>query len=265
MGDTSTGYSWLGEKSLLAVVPATAYLMDYMYQLGATEAFDVPSVLIDISIPRVLSLAALIILLLPLAFFALDWYWQLLRKEITPFTHQLLLMLPILFLVAMFAAINWRRYCWVLAFALGLCVFFLVLFKVKPTAIHSRTVSLYLQLFSLSSITRVVGDSLIKLLMTAGLLVVLSFELGTWTALHKVEFLVLSTDPEKVVLLQYRHRMICAPLDRERKSFLTSFTIFDPSEDARATFRPERVGPLKGRAPPTKVGEDSDAHSGDIR
>jgi len=97
----------------------------------------------------------------------------------------------------------------------------------------------------------VLGTRAVWLISAFVLLLVFSFNLGDWSAGSMIEYPVLRTPTESVVLLQYGETLVCAPLVRSRKEYLREFTVLRADRGEPLVFTVERIGPLRAAAPAT--------------
>lgn len=72
----------------------------------------------------------------------------------------------------------------------------------------------------------------------------LGFFFGKNDAQKKVEFLVINSDPEQVVLKIYNNKLITAPFNRKSKTIERKFLIGKVGTDPHLVYTLENVGPL---------------------
>lgn len=90
------------------------------------------------------------------------------------------------------------------------------------------------------------NSALFKGIITFILLLIffLGYQSGNWEAKNRQDYLVLSTNPELVVLRIYGDNAVAAPFNRQAKTIEKEFTVHKVGDDPKLEYRWETIGPL---------------------
>jgi hypothetical protein len=78
-----------------------------------------------------------------------------------------------------------------------------------------------------------------------GLLFLMVFGLGRYSALSQARYFVVNSDPESVILYMSSDRAIVAPFDRDNNQVIAVFEIINLDSDLNLSFYAEEIGPIR--------------------
>lgn len=245
----------LTEGLLIAVASAGAYLLAFYYEKGFTSYFKIPTHFVNVSLATIFIIVALAISFLLFIFPIADFIFQLIRG-LHPVLYPSIATLLIVSLFSvihlyLFGLSNWALFIFHLVM-LGLVA---LLFFVLPVVTRRKgnfierieeqqkrdrsVIGLY------DVIASRFGRDTLLIIAFSILSINFAENAGEAQAMKRVEFLVINTEPEMVVLQVYGDNMICAPFNRETKEVQTKFTVIKIAEDSKMALNLEKVGPLR--------------------
>jgi hypothetical protein len=244
----------LTEGLVIAGVPAAGYWFAFLYELGYCKYFDIPPAFIEIGILNIL----VAIIGLGGAFALIHLYadpvFVLSRRLAKPIRRALLrISLPVV-LFAGYALVVRLTF---IQFILVLALFFvpLAFFEFIFPLITQRNISGYLNKLDAQNRIELEHDTLMdlvamavgrKIFLFSGFLLMVSFVsyfTGGYEAKTQRDFMVISEQPERVVLKRNSGYFVVARFEREKKSISKDFALVS-TEQELFQFNYERVGPL---------------------
>jgi len=244
------------EGLLVAIASAVAYLLAFYYEKGFTSYFKIPTHFVGVGIVNIFIVIALAISFLLFILPTADFIFALLRR-LHPVLYPLVsgLLFMSLFLVMhlyLFGLSNWPL------FIVHLVVLFIIVFiaLVLPMIAHRKKGKVLERLEEQQNLDRShvgifdvmatkFGRSSVLVIAFSLLSINFAENAGRAQAMKQTEFLVVSTEPEMVVLQIYGDSIICAPFKRETKEVETRFRIMKIAEDSKLALNLEKVGPLR--------------------
>jgi hypothetical protein len=241
------------EGLVVAAVPAVAYLVAYVYEVGFAMRFGIPLDFIRVSLTRVLAIASAL-LGYGVAMLAMSEYMAALYRWMED-------RWSIIFLVAGFVTVFLMSYVVMdkrLSEALVslMIVIIIYLSVLMFTSLPQNPQSGLLKKVIAPSIIKLPNGSRIprlKLYILVALLIL--FPSASWLegldrAQGLTSFLVTPRSPEMVVLRTYGDEMICAPFDRDTREVYQSFVVLKVGDDPNLMLHYEEVGPLRPNGEP---------------
>ena len=259
----------LPEAILVALIPALAYAIAVMYELGYASYFGIPISLVDVDFSSfglsILSLFGIAFILF-LAANLLFILWPEGRREDIQYFYPLLFWG--LYVLGIFLArkefLPVLNYSWFI-------IFLVLLYYILPIFQYRKEKG-YIDKIKASSNAEaaVFGRSLVdkmhrkfgyfrvvSLLTILFFVPALSFNAGLSAAKGRSSFLVFHEESEYVVLKIYGEIMVCAQFKRTEREIVQRFVLRKIGETPRSWLSLERIGPLKvtpGRSTPEANG-----------
>jgi hypothetical protein len=253
--------SWITDGIILALIPASAYLWAFLYEMGFCQRFDIPFDLISLNTTVVLAAFVPTIIIISILFFV--FVVSLAISALLDGRLLFLIMMASLIIFSLMFAflfpykIEFIRYfrlkidaTWYLYLMIGLLVVSTIL-----------SFSVYIKIFQwlrdkLRSYMSLLGDSveILAILIVVGVFAVFSYYVGDRTAAIKKEFQILEyakegSNSELVVLRVYGDFLITAPLVRSvgrgGNKIDRKFVVFKMSDNAPTSVKIEEVGTLR--------------------
>lgn len=262
----STSPPRLMEALVLLGVPGFAYWLAYFYEVGYFWYFNLPPLLIEVTLTAVLSAFASMLVALGLAKLWFDaaqaassWAPKALRWLVR-------ILFGLSFLAGVLSTVG--RMSWTVAFGLGavLALFLLVLWYVPILANGLRvrrltktgipTADAILMVGKANAVRETpkmsddvlaahIGRQGMSLLFALAVLTLVALFAGIRSAETQTRFM-LSREPEsRVVVRRYGNQYLLAKFDREVKSIAGEFVIGPMDEKTQLQFTYEPVGPLR--------------------
>ncbi len=259
---------WIA-PGIAVVLPAVGYGSAFLYEAAFFDAFRIPEDLIQIEITRVLvATATLIMILSAMALASYFCVVPLSKRSGNPIyaslTRLVAYSVAVLPLILLFRHI-WQK--WVVVW-LALVAVWLVVEFIPTLVKRAKRSRSFRSIISKqeeaqpqqkvqgpttpspdSSGGISVGRIIFYIALAIMMIVWISDTAGQASAMRKDEFLVLSGPRESVVLRIYEDKMICAPLNREKREIETDFFVLKPGDDPTITLKLEEVGPLAPAQP----------------
>jgi len=230
--------AFLDSAIIIAGVTALGYVSSFLFQYGAATKYGVPAELVKLNLELVISGSFMALILF--AMVALTMWFARLLVERTGSARPGLGIFTGIFFFSTFGLGFVDPTYFVLAAIIG-PIGLVVLIRPQIlskviTALKSRS----------TGTEGLLGrhPTLEIILICALMVMAFASPLGKLAAQIRVKYPILETEPEQVVLLLYGETLICAPLQREERSYEPIYTILNLSRDGPITVRPERVGPL---------------------
>jgi len=242
---------------IIAIATLFGYFIIYRYESGFLDFFGIPDIFIEITLTSILIAGFVVFFLLLLLFNFFALFSIFYPKDFWPYSRSIIIISPfLLWLIIdlMLYGSESRNWTWLL----GCLVVFSFLGFVFPllrqrqikgyrekliaqaeAEMKTLSTKLYSRLFT--NIDR--REFLIfALILTA---FVFPKDFGKLKARQQVNYSVINTSPEAVVLRTYGDKMLCIPFDRKNKEIQRRFFILKISDNTRnLTFSSEPVGPL---------------------
>lgn len=255
----------LPEGILLALIPALAYAIALMYELGFASYFGIPISLVDVGFSSFgVSILSLFVVAAVLFFTAnfLFMLWPESRREDIQYFHPLLFWG--LFLLATFLV---RKEFLPVLKTYWFVIIMILLFYIAPIFQYRKEKGYINKIkASWNAEAPIIGRSLIgkmhdkfgyfRVISLVTILIffpLLSFNVGVSAAKGKSSFLVFHEESEYVVLKIYGDIMVCAQFQRTERMIVQRFVLKKIGEPPGLRLSLERVGPLKvapGRSTP---------------
>jgi hypothetical protein len=261
MTEQKTKSPIISDALLLALVPAIAYGMTYLYEAAYCDAFRIPRQLISISPTTVLTvvfalISSLVTLIFIVNFLGGILYPAILEVPLGRAIHSMII--PVLGII-MFFVLNrptvslghWVGYSVVVLFLLFLTFAFPLITNRDKTSYVDKLKGqeeMETKFSLLSDRFRLIPFPLRQILILSAVCLWAAHLLGGGDALNQTVFMTPLQHTDKVVLRQYGDRLIVANFDRSTKVVRPEFS-FIPIESAdiasATNFKLEAVGPLK--------------------
>ncbi len=252
--DEQNKKSWLTEGVVIATAPLIGYLMTYSFQWGYVSYFGMPIEFISVDLSQVIRTTIGVMLSF---LFLLSLYEHVpadtAKKNIL--YYRLLTVAPLYIYLGIYFFIHKTPFATglfvgaIIALSLSLIV---PIFTEKNKKSYKEKLEAYEEKVKLKKKSQGAlsfklyerfGDVNVGLIVN--LIIILFFVevSGEIYASNKKSFLVLTNNPNKIVLNTYNDKVICASLDRQTKIVGPSFTIYELSPLLEFTI--DKVGPLK--------------------
>ncbi len=247
----------LPEGILLALIPALAYAIALLYELGFASYFGFPISLVDVDFSSfavsILSLFGISIALFVIAnlFFI---FWPEYRQENIQYFY------PLLFSILILLAVFMVRKEFLPVLKISWLIFLIILlFYVIPIFTYRKEKGYINKIkASWNDEAPAIGRSLVgklhskfgyfrvvSLVTILFMVPFLSYNVGVSEAKRKSNFLVFQEESEYVVLKIYGDIMVCAQFQRTERKIVQNFVLKKIGETPALRLRLERVGPLK--------------------
>lgn len=238
--------SHLDSGILVAAVSAAAYLLAYAYQLAVALHYGVPTTFVRVPLEYVLSSAMVILFVLYACGYVVQMYLNWSSRLASQLWPALVAVVVLPWLIALMGL--FRPSYLVAAGAVAGLSLVQVLVAVLNARVR-KAIRAFGDTVGTRTAEAALGTRAVWLISAFVPLLVFSFNLGDWSAGSKMEYPVLRTPTESVVLLQYGETLVCAPLVRSSKEYLREFTVLRADRGEPLVFTVERVGPLTAAAP----------------
>jgi hypothetical protein len=254
----------LSETLILASIPIIAYLLVFIFESGYLSVFQLPTTFITFDFTSIFVVTGALLALGTTIYYYGDTFYEAIRTSPDPVQRRLRKVFPsIVIFWALFFIYSelWREWVYSLA-----TILVLTLPSFVMPLITQRKVKGYLAKLRAADeiddqkvtkkddwespfhkLIRFLGPQLLLFLL--GLYMV--YNAGRATALRQVNFHIVSTSPERVVLWMTNNYVVCAAFDRTAKEVEPSFVVLNFAEDPNLEFRLQKIGPLKLRPLPT--------------
>jgi hypothetical protein len=237
--DRITSTRWFSDALVIAFAPVYVYTLTLTYLLAFARVFAIPPYFVNVSWTAAFAVGMTLLALFEVAFvvaYIIACFW--IEGSPSRWAIRLAPLLMIVFAVTYSAWERWYRW-WVIAIvpaislAIGLILFWLKPLQRELDELHRTTTDRRRYVFLIVSIV---------CWLSMGYVVVGS--LGVARALEEVNFYVIPTNPERVVLGIYGDTVVAATFDHATKEVKRDFVIIRVSEQPPLNLRQERIGPL---------------------
>lgn len=250
---------WLTEGLVLAFAPALSYYFVFIYESAYCNTFGIPLHFIKPDITTVLIYSTIIFGLYYILIPVFDVFADILTSYLVPTNNIWVRLLKLFFPPGMFFLLmlviyieKWKTLIpitliFIGIFLVDILMTWLVRDKSKPFAEQLNTgIGLFLRTGTPFHLIRSrFGTRVTTIVLLVFVGVIVSRLLGNAAAISQKTFLMPSSHPNTVVLRQYGDRMICSPVDLERKRVAKGFIIRMVENNPNTVFELKDVGPLQ--------------------
>lgn len=254
---------WMTQGIIVALIPVLGYALAYIHEIAFCDTFGIPKEFIILNWPSIIvSIGRIIVFsLVIIGVLLLPAFIQKTRgKKTGPIGRRIITYL-VLFLVFFFLVMTYSftvlEFSFIFAFFL---LYFAILdffgpcwtqkdikgYRNKLDAQDKRDAEVMGKITFISKI----GRPGLTLIVFIALLPILSYLDGRDNAVTQKEFLVPSIRQESAVLRVYGDRLVCAPLDKEKREVTREFFFINIGDDPNLILTPQTIGPLKVSSPP---------------
>lgn len=248
---------------LIAAIPIMAYLLIFAYDSGYFGVYNLPYQFMNFNLVNILIISSTIVLLFFLLFFwdnmvsdLLGIFPKVIRDRLGRIVLYIIFYLIFRFLYAK-KYNNWLD--WVIFF--GAIAFYILLeFGIPLLAVKDK-VSFMQKLEINDRKQREIRDgeqkgqkwenpfwriaNKVPEIILIGFIFFIAYNVGRFDALSQVQYQVVNTDPERVVLWSTNDYAICAPFDRQTNEVEQSYIILKFGENPYIEYKLEHLGHLK--------------------
>lgn len=262
----------LSETLILATIPFASYAIVFFYEWGYFSVFKIPIEFITFDLSRIF------LALLSIVGFGAGVYYfselivnvfssqpEPIRRIINKHAYRFVFVIVLSFFTS---SVDWKTFVLLSIFL----IIFLPGYDFLFPLISQRKVKGYIAKLAAQDKQQNEYDAkqedeltMIPLIKAAALLgrkfffglfvficaLFLTYQLGEGEARTQIEFQVINTNPERVVLWIYNDYALCASFDRITKEVGLNFIIINVGEDPNIEYSLEEVGPLKLRKTPS--------------
>jgi len=244
---------FIAEPILLFLVTVFGYLFLYLHEVGYCDKFEIPELLIEVNILKLVSLAFYFIIALNLLFFAVRY----IKKKITAIRIAFTIFILAIVILFGFAFDLWRWPKILLLFLFLLSVFlpdfldFMIRGEGQVFFLSKKRGESELEKQKEERLLDIIrGKPSERILLITGLLFslsILGLPLGSLYARTQRSFMLIKSSPELVVLREYSNNLICSEFDRQKKEISGKYLILkiDKISEAEILIENENIGPLK--------------------
>jgi len=249
--------NWISEGVIIASVPFLGYLFTFAYESGYASFFNFPKEYINIGLPQIISTAIILYTITAVLFFPIEGLSFIFFKNKRSMYQSIIKFLPLFgFSVGNFIVYGWiRALPFIILFViLGFSEFIFPLVTQRDKKDYDSKLQAYDEADwkfreergALSTrLLRIFGHKNIMLIINLFLCVNLTQMAGEISASKKMQFFVIPSSPEKVILRIYGDNLVCAEFDRKTSSLKREISIYKLTDPQAQNLKFEALGPLK--------------------
>lgn len=255
--DKEGNKDWITEGIVIASVPFLGYLFTFAYESGYAIFFNFPKELINIGLPQIIITISILYVITVILFFHIEALSFLIFKNKSALYQSIIKLLPLFGVsIGYFFIYGWLRALpFIIIFViLGFSEFILPLitqrdkknYDSKLQAADEADWKFREERGALSvRLIRIFGHKNIMLIINLFLCVNLVQMVGEIAASKKMQFFVIPSSPEKIVLRIYNDNLICTEFNRDTKSFKRGISIYKLTDPQVQNLKLEILGLLK--------------------
>lgn len=257
--DNKPSDRWLNEGMALVITPALAYYFAFTYESAYCNTFNIPVHFIRPDITTVLVYATILFGLYFILIPVFDVLADAVTFSLIPINNIWVRLLKLFFPLLMFFGLilviykeQWKTLIPITLIFIGIFLVDILvawLFRDK-TKSFAKQLDTGIELFFRSGTPLCIirsrfGAKVTTVLFLIIVGIIVSRSLGNAAALNQKVFLMPSSHPNTVVLRQYGDKIICSPIDMDKKKVTKSFIIMTVGSDSNTVFELREVGPLQ--------------------
>jgi hypothetical protein len=234
----------LSDTVFIALIPVFTYVVLFVFQVGYTSYFRVPSQFISFKLSDILTASTILVVFVStavtVAVMVIELLWRFGFRSWRKLGLLVLLVSAFILLLGLLIAIISIGLSYLLFALLGLAIIILAFFferRRRERGFSDEQKFLGLSLRSIT--TRILFFGFVSLL-----LFIVLFGLGFQAASRSTTYRVVDTSPEMVVLFLTEERAIVSPFDRSTRTIEPAFTVLNFDDLSGVMFRTERLGKL---------------------
>jgi hypothetical protein len=256
----------LSDAVLVAAVPLLAYMIIFVFEWGYFGVLKIPMQFISFDINEIFIVIGSLILIgtAVLIWFNLLFQPYFLGKLPAPIINKLRYAIPIYCCLFAICIAYWDLYMESLPYWGGALIFTLDLFL--PPLTTKRVKGKYLEKLEalddleheekkknaanslaarlIESCINLFGANFVFVTIYLLMLLFVIFHIGRAQALRQIDYRVVNTSPETVVLYIKPDKVIVAPFDRQTKEIEPVYRVLDYASNSNLEYRLENIGPL---------------------